>query len=223
MMFAFSRDGAVPGHQLWRKVAPNRVPRNAVWAIVRPLRAADGAGDLELPRRLRRRHGDRGDRPLHRVRDPGVPALPDARPVRARRLEPRQATTSGSTCSRSPGSRSSRSCSSSRSTRRGSRGSPTSRWELTNYTVLWFAAIGIVFGGWWFVSAQELVQGPRASGHRGGTGAHRGRVSRQGLAATGACCLAAVSYCGRSEGRRRRRPSSFTSPAPARAARCGPT
>ena len=34
MMFAFSRDRAVPGHPLWSKVAPNRVPRNAVWAIV---------------------------------------------------------------------------------------------------------------------------------------------------------------------------------------------
>jgi amino acid transporter len=33
MMFAFSRDGAVPGHQLWRKVARNRVPQAAVWAI----------------------------------------------------------------------------------------------------------------------------------------------------------------------------------------------
>jgi amino acid transporter len=33
MMFAFSRDRAVPGHQLWRKVAPNRVPVAAVWAI----------------------------------------------------------------------------------------------------------------------------------------------------------------------------------------------
>jgi amino acid transporter len=33
MMFAFSRDRAVPGHQLWSKVARNRVPRNAVWAI----------------------------------------------------------------------------------------------------------------------------------------------------------------------------------------------
>ena len=30
MMFAFSRDRAVPGHQLWRRVAPNRVPRYAV-------------------------------------------------------------------------------------------------------------------------------------------------------------------------------------------------
>ncbi len=33
MMFAFSRDRAVPGHQLWRKVGRNRVPVNAVCAI----------------------------------------------------------------------------------------------------------------------------------------------------------------------------------------------
>jgi amino acid transporter len=33
MMFAFSRDRAVPGHQLWRKIARNRVPVNAVAAI----------------------------------------------------------------------------------------------------------------------------------------------------------------------------------------------
>jgi len=33
MMFAFSRDRAVPGHRLWRKVAANRVPVAAVWAI----------------------------------------------------------------------------------------------------------------------------------------------------------------------------------------------
>jgi amino acid transporter len=33
MMFAFSRDRAVPGSRLWRKVAGNRVPVNAVIAI----------------------------------------------------------------------------------------------------------------------------------------------------------------------------------------------
>ena len=33
MMFAFSRDRAVPGSRLWRKVARNRVPVNAVIAI----------------------------------------------------------------------------------------------------------------------------------------------------------------------------------------------
>src|SRR5262245_5014982 len=33
MMFAFSRDGAVPGHQLWRRVARNRVPEWSVLGI----------------------------------------------------------------------------------------------------------------------------------------------------------------------------------------------
>src|SRR5207237_1986299 len=34
MMFAFSRDGAIPAHRLWRRVASNRVPVYAVSAIV---------------------------------------------------------------------------------------------------------------------------------------------------------------------------------------------
>ena len=33
MLFAFSRDGAVPGHRLWRQVSKNRVPHMAVIAI----------------------------------------------------------------------------------------------------------------------------------------------------------------------------------------------
>jgi amino acid transporter len=33
MMFAFSRDGAVPGHRMWRRLGANRVPINAVIAI----------------------------------------------------------------------------------------------------------------------------------------------------------------------------------------------
>jgi amino acid transporter len=33
MMFAFSRDGAIPGHRLWRQVGRNRVPQAAVVAI----------------------------------------------------------------------------------------------------------------------------------------------------------------------------------------------
>jgi amino acid transporter len=34
MLFAFSRDGAVPGHRWWRQVGKNRVPQLAVLAIV---------------------------------------------------------------------------------------------------------------------------------------------------------------------------------------------
>ena len=33
-------------------------------------------------------------------------------------------------------------------------------WELTNYTVLWFAGIGLFFGGWWFLSAKNWFKGP---------------------------------------------------------------
>jgi len=33
MLFAFSRDRAVPGHQYWRRVSGDRVPVYAVWAI----------------------------------------------------------------------------------------------------------------------------------------------------------------------------------------------
>ena len=51
-------------------------------------------------------------------------------------------------------------------------------WELTNYTVLWFAAIGIVFGGWWFVSAKNWFTGPCAHGHRGGARAAGGGAAR---------------------------------------------
>ena len=32
-IFAFSRDGAIPGHQAWKKVSRDRVPVNSVWAI----------------------------------------------------------------------------------------------------------------------------------------------------------------------------------------------
>ncbi len=89
MMFAFSRDGAVPGHTVLaaRLQAPCARPRSV--RDRRPLRAADGAGDLELPGRLRGRDGDRGDRPLHRVHPARLPPAPARRQVRARRVEPR--------------------------------------------------------------------------------------------------------------------------------------
>ena len=33
-------------------------------------------------------------------------------------------------------------------------------WELTNYTLLWFAGIGLFFGGWWALSAKRWFKGP---------------------------------------------------------------
>jgi amino acid transporter len=54
MMFAFSRDGAVPGRRIWRKITPrNRVPVNAVmaiavlsWALMLPTLANGAVGYL---------------------------------------------------------------------------------------------------------------------------------------------------------------------------------
>jgi amino acid transporter len=77
MLFAFSRDRAVPGHQAWRKVSKHRVP---IWSVI----AVAGAGFL-------RRHLGRHDRPLHRLHPARDPALPAGRQVREGRLEPRQA------------------------------------------------------------------------------------------------------------------------------------
>jgi hypothetical protein len=37
-------------------------------------------------------------------------------------------------------------------------------WELTNYTILWFAAIGLVFGGSWMLSAKNWFKGPIRQG-----------------------------------------------------------
>ena len=124
-------------------------------------RRAHGPGDLELLHRLRGRDRDRRHRPLHRVRHPRLPALAEGRQLgRAARLESRAGTTSGSTRSRSSGWRSSRSSSCSRSTRSGFPWNADFDWNFANYTVLWFAGFGIVFGGWWALSAKNWFKGP---------------------------------------------------------------
>ncbi len=190
MMYAFSRDRAVPGHPLWQQGRPQPCPAERGAGDRCPLRAADGPDDLERLVGYRRRHRDRGDRPLHRVR-----AFPST-------------CASGCTTSFEPGA-----WSLGRHYKwidllsigwvaiitilfifplytAGLPWETTSRWELTNYTVLWFAAIGIVFGGWCVRIGEELVQGPRASGHRGRTRADRGRLRVGWHAATGPGCLA---------------------------------
>ena len=92
MMFAFSRDRAVPGlADCGARSRRNRVPVNAViaicvlaWALMLPTPG-------QRRRRLPRRHVDRGDRPLHRVRAADHPADQGGRAVRAGRVDARQA------------------------------------------------------------------------------------------------------------------------------------
>ncbi len=128
---------------------------------------------------LRRRHRDRGDRPLHRLRDPRLPPLPHARPVRAR----------------------ARGASASHYKwidllslgwvalitilfifplyKAGLPWETDFTWELTNYTVLWFAAHRPRLRRLVVPLGEELVQGTRAPGHRGGARADRGGARRR--------------------------------------------
>ncbi len=83
MTFAFSRDGAVPGHKLWRRLGKNRTPTWAVlfvclFALIVTI-PAYFPNHLGTPGGVPRGHLDLGDRALHRLHDPGVPALAHGR------------------------------------------------------------------------------------------------------------------------------------------------
>ena len=101
MTFAFSRDGAVPGHNLWRRLGKNKTPTWAVVFVARVRADHHDPGVQGQPRRspgrIPRGHLDLGDRALHRLHDSRVPALADARQVRARAVDARRPSTSGST------------------------------------------------------------------------------------------------------------------------------
>jgi amino acid transporter len=159
MMFAFSRDGAVPGHKAWRKVARNRVPRNAVWAIVVlsgllmvpaiwNYLVGYAAGTaiaviglyiaFVLPVYLRFRMHDKfvpGAWTLGKhYKWIDIISLSWVALITVLFCFPLY--------------------------KAGLPWEDDFSWELTNYTVLWFAGIGIFFGGWWMVSAKRWFKGP---------------------------------------------------------------
>ena len=79
MTFAFSRDGAIPGHTLWRRLGANRTPTWSVlfvvvWAIIITIPAyfPNSAG---YPVAFFAVTSVSVDRPLHRLHDSRVPAL----------------------------------------------------------------------------------------------------------------------------------------------------
>jgi len=160
MLFAFSRDGAVPGHQLWRRVARNRVPRWSVLAI------AFMAGVLMVPAiwnyfvgyavgtaiaviglyiafvipvYLRWRKGDSWDEERawtlgghYKWIDPL--SLIWVGIITVLFCFPLYTI--------------------------GLPWDANFSWDFANYTVLWFLGFGIVFGGWWALSAKRWFKGP---------------------------------------------------------------
>jgi amino acid transporter len=160
MLFAFSRDGAVPGHQLWRRVAKNRVPRWSVFAIVFMagvlmvpaiwnyfIGYAVGTAiaviglyiAFIIPVYLRWRQGDSWDAPRawslgahYKWLD--VVSILWVVIISILFIFPLYTV--------------------------GLPWHDPFDWQFTNYTVLWFAGFGIVFGGWWALSAKNWFKGP---------------------------------------------------------------
>ncbi len=160
MMFAFSRDRAVPGHPIWRRVAKNRVPVWSVFGIgvfaavlmipaIWNYLVGYGVGTaiaviglyiaFILPVWLRWRKGDSWDEPRawtlgkhYKWLNPISIAWVAL--ITILFIFPLY--------------------------KAGLPWEADFSWELTNYTVLWFAGIGLIFGGWWFLSARKWFTGP---------------------------------------------------------------
>jgi amino acid transporter len=160
MMFAFSRDRAVPGHQLWRRVARNRVPVYsvvgvsffaailmipAVWnyfigyAVGTAIAVIGLYIAFILPVYLRWRKGDSWDAPRawslgrhYKWLDPI--SIVWVGIVSILFIFPLYKI--------------------------GLPWVDGFDWQFTNYTVIWFGVIGLVFGGWWVLSARRWFKGP---------------------------------------------------------------
>ena len=159
VLFAFSRDRAVPGNRLWRKVAANRVPVNAVtaiavlaWALMLPTLVNGAIGYLvgtsiaviglyiafALPIILRIRAGDRFER--------GAWSLGR----HYKWISPLAVGWIAVVCVLfllpvSP---------------HGVPGSPDFDWNVVNYAPLTLGFALMLFGGWYVFSARKWFTGP---------------------------------------------------------------
>ena len=84
MVYAFSRDGAVPGHKLLAPDQPAHEDADELDLVRGGVRLHPRCPLHLEPGRLRRSDVDRDDRPLHRLRHPDAAATPEGGRVRAR-------------------------------------------------------------------------------------------------------------------------------------------
>jgi amino acid transporter len=163
MMYAFSRDRAVPGHQLWRRVSGNRVPVYAVvaigilaWALMLPTLWNAVVGYLVgtsiaviglyiafgIPILLRLRAGDRFERGAWHLGG------------NYRWLDPLALAWIVLICILfmlpiAPG---------------GVPGNDEFDWNIVNYAPLTVGAAFLLFGGWYLLSARRWFKGPIRQG-----------------------------------------------------------
>ena len=159
MLFAFSRDRAVPGSHVWRKVAPNRVPVNAVsaiavlaWALMVPTLANGAVGYLvgtsiaviglyisfALPIILRIRAGERFEagawslgRHYRWISRLAVAWIAVVSVLFLMPVSPQ-----------------------------GIPGAADFDWDVVNYAPLTVGAAVVAFGGWYLLSARRWFTGP---------------------------------------------------------------
>ena len=160
MMFAFSRDRAVPGHSLWRRVSRHRVPVYsvfgvaffaavlmipAVWnyfvgyAVGTAIAVIGLYIAFVIPVFLRLRKGDSWDEPRawslgKHYKWIDVISILWVALISVIFIIPLYKV--------------------------GLPWNDPFDWRFTNYAVLWFAGMGLVFGGWWFISAKNWFEGP---------------------------------------------------------------
>jgi amino acid transporter len=160
MMFAFSRDGAVPGHQLWRRVARNRVPRwsvlgiaffagvlmvPAIWnyfvgyAVGTAISVIGLYIAFVIPMYLRWRLGDSWQEERAWTLRNHYKWITPVSIVWVAIITVLFSLPLYKV---------------------GLPWDDNFTWDFTNYTVLWFAGIGLVFGGWWALSAKRWFKGP---------------------------------------------------------------
>ena len=214
MMFAFSRDRAVPGHPLWRRVAKNRVPRwsvfgiaffaavlmiPAIWNYFIGYAVGTAIAVIGLyiafiiPVYLRWRKGDSWDEPRawslgrhYKWIDPI--AIAWVALITILFIFPLYNV--------------------------GLPWDDDFDWRFTNYTILWFAGDRPRLRRLVGPLGEELVQGPGAHGHRGGARAARGGAARRVRAADRSCLDALCSIVDAKGAARR--PSSFSRSSAAR-------
>ena len=168
MLFAFSRDRAVPGHQLWSKLSKNKVPANGVivTAVIAAIITLPALVEVDIngapvPGRVLRGGVDRRRR--------AVPVLrgADLLPLEGGRLVPgRAAGTCGGTLQVDGAGRADRdrhhldhrACS--RRRRAACRGTPSFEWKFVNYTPLLVGGVLILLCIYWHVSVKNWFTGP---------------------------------------------------------------
>ena len=159
MMFAFSRDRAVPGSRLVAQGRPQPRPRQRRARDRRPLLADHGAEPVQ-PGGLPRGDLDRRDRPEHRLRPADHPAHPRRQPLRVRRLEPWQALPVDLAARRGLDRVHLRRRDPAPSPPTGVPGAEEFNWEVVNFSPITVVAAFVLFGGWYLISARKWFTGP---------------------------------------------------------------